>query len=126
VPINSETGESESADEGEFEAVNMHLHPVAVSSGPSLKYTVHGGDTLDKLAARYHVSVATLKSWNGQLKKVRTGQTLTIAKPDAHERKSAAHPSAKKPAAKAPAHTHRARTHTHHADKHTAARHKHK
>ncbi len=77
VPI----GGDEQQEEGEFEPVNMHLHPAAPGPGPSLKYTVHSGDTLDKLASRYHVSVAALKSWNGELKQVRVGQTLNLAKP---------------------------------------------
>jgi membrane-bound lytic murein transglycosylase D len=75
VPFNGETDE----DEGDFEAVNMHLHPLRNESAPALKYTVHSGDTLDKLAARYHVSVATLRAWNGQLRTIKTGQQLTVA-----------------------------------------------
>lgn len=78
VPLNGETAENE--ETREFEAVNMHLHPTgrAPQDKASLKYTVHSGDTLDKLAARYHVSVASLRSWNGQTKHVRVGQKLTI------------------------------------------------
>jgi peptidoglycan lytic transglycosylase D len=34
------------------------------SSARSLTYTVRSGDTLTKIAARYHVSVEKLKSWN--------------------------------------------------------------
>jgi len=82
VPLAGESGEGEN----EFEAFNMHLHPVHKeaknSDTASLKYTVHNGDTLDKLAVRYHVSVASLKSWNGHTKHIKAGQTLTIAKSD--------------------------------------------
>ncbi len=78
VPLAGEPGEGEN----EFEAFNMHLHPVHKdaknSDAASLKYTVHNGDTLDKLAVRYHVSVASLKSWNGHTKHLRAGQTLNI------------------------------------------------
>lgn len=83
VPLNGELGEGDN----EFEAFNMHLHPVHKdtrnSDAASLKYTVHNGDTLDKLAARYHVSVASLRSWNGHTKRVKTGQTLTIVQTNA-------------------------------------------
>lgn len=74
VPVSGEQ------EETEFEAVDMHLHPVARAQPgtASLKYTVHKGDTLDKLAARYHVSVASLRNWNGHLTQVKTGQTLNI------------------------------------------------
>lgn len=77
VPLGDEPGESED----EFEAVSMHLHPATQNTRDtaSLKYTVHNGDTLDKLASRYHVSVASLKGWNGQMKHLKAGQTLTIA-----------------------------------------------
>ncbi len=78
VPLSGEPGEGET----EFEAFNMHLHPAHKdtknSDAASLKYTVHNGDTLDKLAVRYHVSVASLKSWNGHTKYIRAGQTLNI------------------------------------------------
>lgn len=89
VPLGSDSDE----DESEFEPVNMHLHPTAgegsTSSGTtSLKYKVHEGDTLDKLASRYHVSVATLRSWNGQLRRVKKGQTLNVAQPNRTEHQS--------------------------------------
>ena len=87
VPLNTDTGE----DEGDFEDVNMHLHPLTHHDAPSLKYTVHSGDTLDRLASRYHVSVATLRAWNGHLKKVRVGQQITIAKTAAPEHQQKAH-----------------------------------
>ncbi|MFA6971480.1 MAG: LysM peptidoglycan-binding domain-containing protein, partial [Gallionella sp.] len=84
VPLNGEQPEGAS----EFEAFNMHLHPVRKDSknsdAASLKYTVHNGDTLDKLASRYHVSVASLKSWNGQTKHIKAGQTLNIIQAKSH------------------------------------------
>lgn len=77
VPLNGEAPENE----GEFEAFNMHLHPVheVQRDSATLKYTVQDGDTLDKLAARYHVSIATLRNWNSQWKHVRPGQKLNVA-----------------------------------------------
>ena len=108
VPINGETDQQE----GEFEAVNLHLHPAEPGPGPSLKYTVHSGDTLDKLASRYHVSVATLRSWNGELKQVKTGQTLNVGKHDAKRRGRA----------KTASRPHRQDGHRHAATKHGAHR----
>lgn len=120
VPLAGEPGEGEN----EFEAFNMHLHPVHKeaknSDTASLKYTVHNGDTLDKLAVRYHVSVASLKSWNGHTKHIRAGQMLTIAKSDvrgekhtAKHAKSTAHKVAQRNVASKhasrTAHTHLAR-----------------
>ncbi len=86
VPLNGEVIENEE----KFEDINLHLHPVAktVQSIASIKYIVHNGDTLDKLASRYHVSVASLKSWNGNTKRVKKGQTLTIV-PEKHNPHSA-------------------------------------
>ncbi|MDD4928144.1 MAG: transglycosylase SLT domain-containing protein [Gallionella sp.] len=75
VPLNGEPGESEN----EFEGFNMHLHPAQKKSPVSLKYTVQSGDTLSKLARRYHVSVDSLKNWNGEIRHVKAGQTLTIS-----------------------------------------------
>ena len=45
------------------------------------KYTVKKGDTLTKIAHKYHVSVNDLKNWN-HLKsdKIRDGQKLIIKK----------------------------------------------
>ncbi len=80
VPLNGEPSENE----GEFEAFNMHLHPDSHDDSQDagdapLTYTVREGDTLDKLARRYHVSVASLRNWNLQWKHVKTGQRLHIA-----------------------------------------------
>ena len=66
VPLNGEVAENE----GEFEAFNMHLHPTAKinRNGASIKYTAHSDEPLDKLASRYHVSVASLKNWHSKPK----------------------------------------------------------
>ncbi len=78
VPLNGESSE----DEDTLEAFNMHLHPVTTkirdSDTASLKYIARSGDTLDKLARRYHVSITSLRSWNGHVKHIKAGQMLTI------------------------------------------------
>lgn len=54
------------------------------SSGapPSGSYRVRRGDTLGKIAGRYGVSVAQLKSWNGlRGSTIRIGQTLKVPAP---------------------------------------------
>jgi len=51
------------------------------NSGTTTKYKVKKGDTLTKIAAKFHVTVADLKRWNnlkGDL--IREGQTLIIKK----------------------------------------------
>ncbi len=78
VPLNGEPGE----ENGEFAVFNMHLHPVNRTAqqnhAPTIKHTVRKGETLAKLARRYHVSVADLKRWNDHTKQVKAGQILTI------------------------------------------------
>jgi membrane-bound lytic murein transglycosylase D len=71
VPRNGEKSESE------FEAFNMHLAPT--DNLTRTKHIVRRGDTLGSLARRYHVSVAKLKQWNGQLKIIRVGQPIIIS-----------------------------------------------
>jgi len=71
VPLNGEESESE------FEAFNMHLAPT--DNLTRTKHTVRRGETLGGLARRYHVSIAKLKQWNGQLKIIRIGQTIVIS-----------------------------------------------
>jgi len=47
----------------------------------TLKYTVKKGDTLSKIASKYHVSVANLKKWNNlKSDMIREGQKLIIKK----------------------------------------------
>lgn len=79
VPLKEDAGEGD--DETEFEPFNMHLHADSLDTPESegIQYTVREGDTLNKLAHRYHVSVATLRNWNAQWKHVKAGQRLHIA-----------------------------------------------
>ncbi len=95
VPINNDAINSET----EFEAFNMHLHPVAKENSPKQKYAptiqhiVHRGETLPQIARQYQVSIKNLKRWNGQLKQIKPGQTLTIVqleKPTSSHKKSRA------------------------------------
>ncbi|MBI3902842.1 MAG: transglycosylase SLT domain-containing protein [Nitrosomonadales bacterium] len=73
VPLNGEEADSE------FEAFNTHLLPGDdAPSKHTLSYTVHKGETLNQIARRYHVSVATLKNSNNGISKLKPGQTLNI------------------------------------------------
>jgi membrane-bound lytic murein transglycosylase D len=71
VPLNGEESDSE------FEAFNMHLAPT--DNLTRTRHIVRKGDTLGSLARRYHVSIAKLKQWNGQLKIIRIGQPIIIS-----------------------------------------------
>lgn len=72
VPLNSETD-----DEAEqFAAFNMQLHPFHTTR--TIKHTVRRGESLSRIARRYRVSLSALRSWNGQIINIRTGQQLTI------------------------------------------------
>ncbi|MEI7456956.1 MAG: transglycosylase SLT domain-containing protein [Nitrosomonadales bacterium] len=84
VPLNGDVAENE----GEFEAFNMHLHPTAKihRDGASIKYTAHSGDPLDKLASRYHVSVASLKNWHSKPKGRAKSAHSTHTKPTRRHR----------------------------------------
>ena len=74
VPLNGEDADTE------FEAFNTHLVPTEKSAGHSVEHTVKKGETLSSLSRRYHVSVAKLQSWNGDITHLKPGQTITIAK----------------------------------------------
>jgi membrane-bound lytic murein transglycosylase D len=71
VPVNGEETENE------FEAFNMHLAPT--DNLTRTRHIVRKGDTLGGLARRYHVSIAKLKQWNGQLKVIRIGQPIIVS-----------------------------------------------
>jgi len=62
----------------EFVAFNMHLAPTLDDSHLVL-YTVRRGDTLSSIARRYHVSLASLKSRNGNRTLIRPGQKIAVA-----------------------------------------------
>lgn len=47
--------------------------------GSSIRYKIKSGDTLGRIAAKYHVSVSSLKKWNGlKSDSIRAGRYLTI------------------------------------------------
>lgn len=51
------------------------------SNSGTIKYKIKKGDTLTKIASKYHVSVANLKKWNNlKTDRIREGQTLIIYK----------------------------------------------
>ena len=49
-----------------------------VPSGRTFYYTVRRGDTLARVAARFNVTTADLRRWNGVPQELRTGQQLRI------------------------------------------------
>lgn len=75
VPLNGEPAESE------FTAFNTHLPPTDNSLINAIKHTVRKGDTLSGIARRYHVRLASLKSWNRGVKILRPGQHILVAQP---------------------------------------------
>lgn len=55
----------------------------------SIRYRVRRGDTIEKIALHYHMSVSSLKSTNGiKGSSVRVGQALTISSPHAYSYKN--------------------------------------
>ena len=80
--------------------------PVSRSSGSGggssttsqIRYKVKSGDNLGKIAARYHVTVKQLMSWNHlRSSSIRVGQTLVINKAGAPASNSSAGSSSSKP-----------------------------
>jgi len=90
IPLNSEMAAN---NEARFEALNQQMRPFQTSSDSSeasvpnppgttpIKHQVVKGETLSKIARRYGISLATLRSGNNQVKNIRVGQMLTIVKP---------------------------------------------
>ncbi|MDZ4201549.1 MAG: transglycosylase SLT domain-containing protein [Gallionella sp.] len=76
VPINGEEPEAES----EFDVFNMHLTATGNGRSRTVKHQVRKGETLGSIARRYRISLAQLKRQNGNVSRLRAGQTLTIAK----------------------------------------------
>lgn len=73
VPLNGEDADSE------FEAFNTRLAPVSQPAGHTLTHIVRKGETLSGISRRYHVSLANLKDWNGNIKKLKPGLSITVA-----------------------------------------------
>jgi membrane-bound lytic murein transglycosylase D len=65
-------------DTKEFVAFNMHLAPTLDDSHLVL-HTVRKGETLGSIARHYHVSLASLKSRNGNRTLIRPGQRIIVA-----------------------------------------------
>ena len=72
VPLNGKDADTE------FEAFNTHLAPSDQLRGRIISHTVRKGETLDSIARRYHVSLAKLQGWNGDVEQVKPGQAITI------------------------------------------------
>jgi len=93
VPINGELAENE------FEAFNMHLHPVNSERERSVQHVVRRGETLGSIARRYGMSIASLKRINGNSTRIRVGQTLKFraaAKKSSKSRSASAGKSGKR------------------------------
>jgi membrane-bound lytic murein transglycosylase D len=73
VPLNGEQAENE------FTAFNTHLPPTDNSLLNAVKHVVRKGDTLSSIARRYHVKLASLKSWNRGVRIIRPGQHILVA-----------------------------------------------
>ena len=72
VPLNGEDANNE------FEAFNTHLAPSDLPRGRIITHTVRKGETLARIARRYHVSLAKLQDWNNGVGQLQTGQVITI------------------------------------------------
>ena len=75
VPLNGETAETE------FTAFNTLLPPTDQGMLNAIRHTVRRGDTLSGIARRYHVRLASLKSWNKGVRILRPGQHILVAQP---------------------------------------------
>jgi membrane-bound lytic murein transglycosylase D len=75
VPLNGEQPESE------FIAFNTNLPPTDNSLLNAIRHIVRRGDTLSAIARRYHVRLASLKSWNKGVRILRPGQHILVAQP---------------------------------------------
>jgi membrane-bound lytic murein transglycosylase D len=75
VPLNGEQPASE------FTAFNTNLPPTDNSMLNAIRHIVRRGDTLSAIARRYHVKLASLKSWNRGVRILRPGQHILVAQP---------------------------------------------
>ena len=58
---------------------NISTGSASVGDGQSIRYKVRSGDYLGRIASKYHVTVAQIKSWNNlRSNNIRVGQYLTI------------------------------------------------
>ncbi len=71
----------------EFEAFNTHLAPTDPFLLNAVSHTVRRGDTLSSIARRYHVKLASLKSWNRGVRILRPGQHILVAQAAAKPRR---------------------------------------
>ena len=83
VPVSVES------DENGFQPFNMNLQADSLNTPESEGYIVRKGDSLNKLARRYHVSISTLRNWNAEWEHVKPEQRLQAARPISHYRRLA-------------------------------------
>lgn len=71
--------ETPKRDTNTLAAVHANAQEINVSRKPTLIHTVQSGETLNKIAQRYGVSVAELQKWNSiSANKIAVGQQLKI------------------------------------------------
>jgi lipoprotein NlpD len=96
---------SASAPDGAAPEMSLDGRPLAVKKGPSLTYRVKRGDTLSRIAEHHGCSVKELIAWN-KLKpstRLKRGQVLQVASPEAVREANAAAAAAAAHAASTPA-----------------------
>ncbi len=67
--------------ENEFEPFNLHFAPSAPLLESAVRHIVRKGDTLNGIARRYQVRLASLQSWNKGVKILRLGQQIYVVQP---------------------------------------------
>ncbi len=75
VPLNGEEPQAE------FTAFNTNLPPTDYGMLNAVRHVVRRGDTLSGIARRYHVRLASLKSWNRGVRILHPGQHIWVAQP---------------------------------------------
>lgn len=80
-PVEGQTAKGPELVEGPDKKNISEPKKVPSTGSETQKYKVKKGDTLSKIAVKYHVTVADLKKWNNlKNDNIREGQTLTIKK----------------------------------------------
>ena len=81
---------SDQSVEESFQPFNMQLQADSLNTPESEGFVAREGDTLNKLARRYHVSINTLRDWNAEWKRVKPNQRLHVAGAGRHHHRHAA------------------------------------
>ena len=80
---------SDQSVEESFQPFNMQLQADSLNTPESEGFVAREGDTLNKLARRYHVSINTLRDWNAEWKRVKPNQRLHVAGAGRHHHRHA-------------------------------------